>query len=366
MKKNKVIITGLVLSLIVFLTTACYDDLLNRGQTESSEENNIRVTTAQGQDYLLGTFIQMKVRAVNPEEKIEQAMELIDEIEADMSLNLEDSEINKINNAAGKEAVAVSEATFEVVSSAVEYAQLSDGRFDPTVGPLVELWDISSGGREVEAGESQVPSASEINEKLELIAYDMVDLDSSTNEIYLQQEGMKLDIGGIAKGYAADVVIDYLTESQAQGGYISLGGSVAVFGEKEGDSAWQVGIQDPLSTRGSVVASVELSDLAVDTSGNYERYFMEDGVRYHHIVSTDNGYPVDAGVISATILSESSMEADALSTIVFTSGVDRGLDLIAEIDGVETMIITDEQEVYLSDGIEEEIEILNDDYQIIF
>lgn len=356
MKKNKIIIITVLFALVFVLITGC-QNLEDNGESE--------VSTAQGQEYLLGTYIQMQIRAVNPEEKIEEASDLIAEIEDKMSLNLDDSELNKINNAAGKNSVAVSDETFEVIEKAVEYAELSEGRFDPTVGPLVELWDISSGGRNVEEGESKVPSEEEIEEKLALIGYEKVELDAENNEIFLTKEGMKFDVGGIAKGYAADKVISYLEESQAEGGYISLGGAVAVFGDREDGSSWRVGIQDPLSDRGDAVARLELTDIAVDTSGNYERYFIEDGVRYHHILSTEDGYPVDAGVISASILSESSFEADALSTVVFTSGVETGLSLINEIDDVETMIINDEQEVYLTEGIKDKVEILNDDYQLI-
>ncbi len=357
MKKNKVIIMAVLFILVFGVITGCENLTGDNGESE--------VTTAQEQEYLLGTYIQMQIRAVNPEEKIEEASDLIAAVEEKMSLNLADSEINEINNAAGEQAVAVSDDTFEVIEKAVEYAELSEGRFDPTVGPLVELWDISSGGREVEEGESKVPSEAEIDDKLELIGYEKVELNSDKNEIFLTQEGMKFDVGGIAKGYAADKVTDYLEESQAKGGHISLGGAVAVFGDREDGSPWRVGIQDPLSNRGDAVARIELTDMAVDTSGNYERYFMEDGVRYHHILSTEDGYPVDAGVISATIVSESSFEADALSTVVFTSGVDEGLRLIEDISGLETMIITDEKEVYLTEGIKDKIEILNDDYQVI-
>ncbi len=206
-------------------------------------------------------------------------------MEEKMSMNIKGSEVNQINQAAGKSGVSVSDETYYVIKEAVEYARLTGGAFDPTVGPLVRLWGINT-------EEARIPSQEEIDETLKLVDYNKVQFDDGNNEIFLEKEGMMIDIGGIAKGYAADKAVEFLRDNGIKSAYVNMGGGVTTLGAREDGNPWRVGIQDPREPRGEVLAIVEMVDMSIDTSGDYERYFIEDGVRYHHILDTNTGTQV--------------------------------------------------------------------------
>jgi thiamine biosynthesis lipoprotein len=181
--------------------------------------------------------------------------------------------------------------------------------------------------------------------------------------VFLEEEGMGIDLGGIAKGYAADISVDYLMEQGVDYGIINFGGNVYAFGEKYDSESWRIGIQAPGENRGSYVGIAEIRDKAVVTSGKYERYFVQDGVRYHHILSTEDGYPVRNGLASVTVITDRSLDADALSTLLFTLGLEEGIRRAEELEDVEAVFLTEEKIVYTTGGLREEFTISEDGYK---
>jgi FAD:protein FMN transferase len=247
-------------------------------------------------------------------------------IENDFSVNISTSEISAINRAAGLHAVNVSPEIFYVVQTALKYAELTDGAFDPTVGPLVKLWGINT-------DHARVPQPQKIHEALLLINWRdvVVRKTAGGGSVMLRRPGMALDLGGIVKGYAADELTAILKKHGVKRAIIDLGGNIYVFGKKKDGSLWNVGIKDPDAPEGNPALILHLSNATVVTSGVYERFFIQDGVRYHHILDTKTGYPARTGLLSSTIVCESSIAADALSTSVFILGEERGMALLNKI-----------------------------------
>lgn len=310
-------------------------------------------------ELLLGTVCKITIYDHASDAAFKEAFQRLKEIEDSMSLHSETSEIAKINKHAGKQPVTVSRDTFTVIQEALRIAKLSNGAFDPTIGPLVKAWDI--GGNN-----PRKPSEDEIDSLLGLIDWNAVVLDEKTSSVYLPKEHMMLDLGGIAKGYAADEVAKILHEHKVEKAIINLGGNVLTMGRKADGSLWRIAIQNPEWERGGYVIVTQLDAISLVTSGPYERYLDIDGVRYHHILDTETGYPVESNITSASILMPSSFTADALSTAVYSLGLKDGLSLIESMIGVEAIFLTDDYRVIVSKGIEEgliPIEITDTTYQ---
>ncbi|MFA5570564.1 MAG: FAD:protein FMN transferase [Sphaerochaetaceae bacterium] len=292
----------------------------------------------------LGTVCRITIYDNPTKEAFEKVFRRLEEIEDRMSLHLDTSEIALINEASGKHFVEVSPDTFYVIKTALEAAALSGGAFDPTVGPLVDAWDI--------AGDNpRRPSQQEIDHLLTLIDYTQVELDESNYSVKLLHSGMMLDVGGIAKGYAADEAARVLRENNVQQAIINLGGNVLAMGLKADGSRWRIGIQNPELDRGEHIIVLDLDNQTLVTSGPYERFFEEDGIIYHHILDTSTGYPVQNHVSSVSIVTDKSIWADALSTAVFSLGLEKGLDLINSLEDVETIIADDQHHLFFSHGM---------------
>ncbi|WP_319756251.1 FAD:protein FMN transferase [uncultured Sphaerochaeta sp.] len=291
---------------------------------------------------MLGTVCKITIYDHPSEEAFSAAFDRIREIENHMSLHTDSSEIALVNANAGKQAVQVSPDTFAVIEKALEIARLSEGAFDPTIAPLVQAWDI--GGEN-----ARRPPDEEIAALLPLVDYTKVILDPETREVYLPVEGMALDLGGIAKGYAADEVKQILLDHGVNKAIVNLGGNVLTLGRKIDGSLWRIGIQDPDDGRGAYVMIVELDDTSLVTSGPYERFLEIEGETYHHILNTKTGFPVESDFTSVSIITQSSFLADALSTSVYALGYEKGMDLINSLDGVQAVFLTDDKEVVLSE-----------------
>ncbi|MGD9928041.1 MAG: FAD:protein FMN transferase [Sphaerochaeta sp.] len=291
---------------------------------------------------MLGTVCTITIYDHPSEEAFSAAFDRIREIENHMSLHTDSSEIALVNANAGKEAVQVSPDTFAVIEKALEIARLSEGAFDPTIAPLVQAWDI--GGEN-----ARRPPDEEIAALLPLVDYTKVILEPETREVYLPVEGMALDLGGIAKGYAADEVKQILLDHGVDKAIVNLGGNVLTLGRKVDGSLWRIGIQDPDDGRGAYVMIVELDDTSLVTSGPYERFLELEGEIYHHILDTTTGFPVESDFTSVSIITQSSFLADALSTSVYALGYEKGMDLINSLDGVQAVFLTDDKEVVLSE-----------------
>ncbi len=338
---------------IILLIISISTMIISCTNQEKSKDSSLK------SDYMMGTVIQLKAYGDNADQIIDESFDLISELEGKMSLNIKGSEVNQINQSSGKRPISVSEDTYQVIAGALDYAKVSGGAFDPTIGPVVQVWGIGT-------EKSQVPDKEELKEELKLVDYQKVELSAEDKKIFLEQENMILDVGGIAKGYAADQVMKFLKGKGVSSAYISLGGNVSVLGKKPDGSLWKVGIQNPKAkSRGDVMGIVKLADQTVVTSGNYERYFMEDGVRYHHLLDPKTGYPARNGIISSTIITDSSFTADALSTAVYILGVEEGLELIKQFDDVEAILITEDNHVYLTEGLTDNLKIVDDKYKIV-
>ena len=173
---------------------------------------------------------------------------------------------------------------------------------------------------------------------------------------------MLLDLGSIAKGYAADEIVKILKEENINSAIIDLGGNIYALGFKEGNKNWKIGIQNPFDNRGKIVGSLEVSNKTVVTSGVYERYIEQDGQTYHHILNPETGYPYETDIAGVSIIADKSIDGDALSTLVFTKGLEKGLELVENIDGVDAIFITNNKEVYVTKDLKDNFKITNEEF----
>lgn len=297
---------------------------------------------------LLGTIITATIYADTKEEgeeALNMAFKRVCEIEAIMSAKKDTSELSRLNQTAAKAPVKVSEELYCVIEDALKYAEFSDGALDPTIGKLIDLWGI---GTEQE----KVPSKEEIAPYVNQENYKNVILDQNAHTVFFKNNKIQLDLGAIAKGYAADEMKKLLTGSyHISSGMLSLGGNVLAIGTKPNGELWNVGIVNPLDTT-SVRATLQMEDHTLVTSGNYERYFMKDEKRYHHILDPRTGYPAEAGVISSSIMGKVSMDCDALSTAAYILGSDKGMELLRSMNGIEGMFVKEDGTLVKTNGLE--------------
>jgi thiamine biosynthesis lipoprotein len=302
----------------------------------------------------LGTFCTIDLFENGSPELYNRFFVRLAELDRLLSANRDDSELARVNRNAGLEATAVSPELFTVLERACYFAEASGGAFDPTVGPLVKLWGI---GTET----PRIPAEEEIRAALDLVNWRDMELtppDGAGGTVFLKRRGMALDLGAIAKGYAADELVRILRETEIPRALIDLGGNIYVWGSKAGGRPWLVGVQDPVHERGIHAGILEFGNgISVVSSGVYERNFTgNDGSRYHHIIGLSEaipenrrGYPVENGILSTTVAAPSSMDADALSTSCFILGYEKGLAL-AEANGAEVLFIFEDKRIRLSPG----------------
>jgi thiamine biosynthesis lipoprotein len=322
-------------------------------------------------EFVLGTICQVRLYGQGSDLVYNRIFARLREIENTMSVNMADTAVDRINRNAGAEAVEAPADLLEVIERSLFYARLSGGAFDPSIGPLVKLWGIGT-------ATERLPSGSEIASLLPLVDYRHVEIDRERKRVFLRKSGMALDLGAIAKGYAADEVAAILREAGIRGAVIDLGGNVFALGDRSvldaraGGRAlnWRIGIQDPLKERGTYIGVMEIRDKSVVTSGIYERYMEADGKRYHHILSSRDGYPVANGLLSVTIVADHSIDADALSTAVFALGYEKGRALLEspELKGIagqaEAAFVFADRSVRLTAGMAEYFAMNNDDYRL--
>jgi len=296
------------------------------------------------EEFGMGTIIKQRVYGKNARTVADEVTEALNSIEKKLSVNLEGSEIDRLNKNAGKSYVTLSEDTCFVLEKSLYYSRLSDGRFNPMVGPLVKAWGINT-------DKQRVPEQTEIADILKLVDVNDILLDKKSSRCMLAKEGQLLDLGGIVKGYAGDVAAEIYKRKGIESAYINLGGNVVVVGNKPDGTPWEIGIQDPRDVKGSIIGTVNITDQAVVTSGDYERFFEKDNIRYHHIIDPKTGYPADSGLMSVTVIMDASIDADALSTAAFVLGLDKGMKLIEDIKGAEGIFITTDKKIYVTVGL---------------
>jgi len=296
--------------------------------------------------YALGTLINLRASGNKAQKAMDKAFERLNNIDDKMSAFKGNSDISRVNIGAGTRGEAVSSDTYFVVKKAIEYSSILEGTFDPTIRPLVTLWSIGT-------KEEKIPEADEIETTLKLVNYKDVVLDESNNSIMLKRQNQALDVGGIAKGFAADEVRDIFFKHNIKSGLIDLGGNIFALGSKEDKMPWRVGIQNPFKSRGEFLGILSVENKSIVTSGNYERYFERDGKRFHHIIDPKTGYPSESKIISATIISDNSIDGDGLSTGVYILGVDKALKIIDAIEGIDAIFVTEDKKVHMTSGIKD-------------
>lgn len=267
-------------------------------------------------------------------------MSLAEHYENLYSKSISTSDIARINSHPG-EPVTVDSETITLLLTACQYAALSDGLIDPSIGAVSSLWDFH------ETKDPVIPSADALSTAVRHVDYRKIRIDG--NQVTLSEEGMALDLGFIAKGYIADRIKEYLISKGVQSALISLGGNILALGSKPDGSPFRVGIQKPFADTGTSIMTVEDSDRSIVSSGNYERYFEADGVLYHHILSTQTGYPVNSGLSQVTIISDDSVTGDALSTLCFILGYEKATTLLEDYPDVQAIFVLDDGSV-ISNG----------------
>lgn len=257
------------------------------------------------------------------------------EFENLVSRTVKSSDISMVNHANGQP-VEVSDTTIELLKKGIKFGELTDGAFDITIAPLSELWDFKN-------NPGNIPSESEIIEALSHVNYKNIVIEGNT--VTLTDPEAAIDLGGIAKGYMADQLKKYLLNEGVTSAIINLGGNVLTIGEKLDGTSFNIGIQKPFDEQNATITSVQVKDSSVVTSGSYERYFVLNDTIYHHILNTETGYPCDNELLSVTILSEESVDGDALSTTCFALGLEKGRKLIESLEDMDAIFVTDDYEI---------------------
>jgi FAD:protein FMN transferase len=310
-----------------------------------SGQESIIVTRAQMQ---MGTLV--KITAVARSESVAQAAATagfaeIRRLEELLSTWIPTSELSQVNASAGVKPVHVSTETLTVVQRAMQAAEMTDGGFNIAIGPAVEAWSVTDGQR--------IPTESELKALRPLVDLQAVHVDVREQTMYLDKAGMRIDVGGIGKGYAADQAVEALRRAGAIAGVVALSGDIKTFGRLPGGKMFPVGIQHPRKD-GSVLAWIDLQDEAISTAGDYERFFERDGVRYHHILDPRTLQPARS-CQSVTVVAREGIWADGLDTGIFVMGAELGMQLVEALPDVEAIIVDFEGHVYVSSGLRKRI-----------
>lgn len=269
---------------------------------------------------------------------IDQSESLITSLESLVSVTDADSELYAINQTGSG---MLTEEASSLMEQALEICRRTDGALDLSIYPIVRAWGFTTGSY-------QVPDEAEIQALLPLVDYRKIQYDAATGTVTLP-EGMEIDLGSVAKGYAGQLAAQMLREHGVQSALLNLGGNVQTVGAKPDGSPWQIGIKDPQGEDAMMVLSVE--DQAVVTSGGYERYFEQDGQTYWHIMDPSTGHPADSGLISVTIVGDEGVVCDGLSTALFVMGLEKAADLWAQSGDFEAVFVTASGEVYITEGL---------------
>ena len=286
---------------------------------------------------------------------ITDAFKLCSQYENMLSKTIETSDIARINNAEGK-AVTVSDETIEVLKKGMEFGRLSGGAFDITIGKATDLWDFHDNAETGHEG-GGVPAEKDLRDAISHVNYENIKIEG--NRVSLTDPETEINLGGIAKGYIADKAAEYLKERGVVSAIVDLGGNIVAIGGKtsqiaaSGDTQetdFKIGIKDPLSSSGGLLELIPCKNKTVVTSGTYERYFEKDGVKYHHILDVNTGYPVDTDVLSVTIIADrgKSADCDGLSTTCLALGMDKGMELVKSLEGFEAVFVDKDGNVEIS------------------
>lgn len=268
---------------------------------------------------------------------VAEAFDRMEVIEVATDHRKEDSTLAALRKGAQ---VTMSEYLKAVLVPALEIARQSSGKFDPTMGKVVSIWGF-------DRDDPRLPGKQELKSSLQTVGYEKLKL---TGNIISGDSPVWLDLGGVAKGFAVDEAVKVLKGQGVSAGIVNAGGDLKAFGTKPGRQKWRIGVQDP-DDHQELAGVLEVEDGAVATSGDYERYFEVEGVRYHHILDPDTGYPARSGLRSVTILTIDCLMADALSTAIFVLGPEKGLELLKRLKDVHAVLVLDSGEILTTDGV---------------
>lgn len=290
----------------------------------------------------LNTYVSITIYSNGSQKIANEALDLCDKYEKIFSRTREDSLLFLLNENGSMIAETEEEKSLlELIKTGLKYCELSQGAFDITIEPVSSLWDFAK---------HTIPEKQEIESALGKIDYKKIKITDNRIEL----NGTRLDLGAIAKGYIADRIKDFLEEQGVKSGMINLGGNILCLGQKTDGNSFNIGIKMPFDEQ-KVVAGVRVKDKSVVTSGNYERYFYENDILYHHILDVKTGYPCNNNINSVTIISDKSVEGDCLSTCCFVLGLDKGMELLNSIDDVCGLFVDGNGQIHYSDGIKEYI-----------
>lgn len=343
-KSYKLLILLVISTMLLSILTGC-----GTKELQQVEKNEV----------VLGTFGSIRVFTTAPakgEAAIDKAYQRITDIENKMSTSIAGSEVYKINENAGQNPIEVSPDTLFVIEEALNYEAITRGAFNIGIGSLIDLWGIGKDWQ-------KVPTQQEIDETLNHI--DITQLEIQGNQVSIKDPKMMIDLGGIAKGYSVDEAVRVLKESGIENGFVNLGGDVYALGTKPDGTPWMIGIQNPEIGTNTVMARLPISNQSVVSSGDYERYFIQDNVQYHHILDPETGYPTDNRLASVTVVSEKAIDGDVLSTAVFVMGLEKGLLFLEELKDIEGVIITKDKQVFATSGVKDKLEILDKSFKLV-
>ncbi len=270
---------------------------------------------------------------------LDECKNICEDYESLFSNKIETSEVSRINASAGTP-VKVSQETIELISLGLDYCELSGGKFDITIAPLSDLWNFT------EQPEHTVPDAGAIEEARSHVDYRKVLVDENACTVTLQDPQAKIDLGGIAKGYIADRLKEYLKKEGVKHALINLGGNVLTLGASFDGSPFRIGIQKPFDEQNAPIDIIEIQDRSVVSSGVYQRYFEKDGRLYHHILNPETGYPYTNRLLQATVITDSSADGDALSTCCFALGLEEGSALVESLEDVQAVFVTEDYRLH--------------------
>lgn len=303
-----------------------------------SEEDLHEMTT-----FAMDTVMQFSIYDENGEQLLTEAEQEIRRLERLFSVTIEDSEIAQLNARAGVDGITLSEDTKKILERGKEIGDLTNQAFDIAISPIVKAWGFTTDG------EKHVPSNDTLESLLPLTKIEDLVIDEDTSKAKLLKKGMAVDLGGIAKGYTSDVLVKLLKEKGVTSALFSLGGNIGAIGTKPNGEKWKVAIENPLDVN-DYVGLLEVQDCFVITSGGYQRYFEENGKRYHHIIDSNTGYPADKGLLSVTIISKDGAKADGLSTALFVMGLDEAVQLWRSSNDFEAVFVTEDGRVIATEG----------------
>ncbi len=293
----------------------------------------------------MGTLVFLTAVAADERQAhdaIDKGFAEIHRLEEILSTWIPGSELSRINAAAGQRAVAAGLETLELLERSLEMARLTEGGFNIAIGPAVEAWNVSREGR--------IPRQGELDAARPLMDLSAIHVDREAGTVYLARSGMRVDIGGIGKGYAADFAARVMREAGASAGVVAISGDIKTFGRLPDGQRFTFGIQHPRKENGITIGQLELEDEAVSTAGDYQRYFEKDGIRYHHILDPQTLQPARRSQ-SVTVVAETGVLADGLDTGIFVMGPEKGMALIERLPGVEGVIVAADGTVFVSSGL---------------